>query len=72
MQTKDFPGIEPLGRAARRGRPAVRVAAVVLVTALLLGVIGSLAAGSGAQAGSAHGPLTAPQRWVLDRMPHTG
>jgi len=50
----------------------VRVAAVVLVTTILLGVIGSLAAGSGAKAGSEPGPLTAPQRWMIDRMHHTG
>jgi len=76
----------PTGRAARRGRLAMRVAAVVLVTTILLGVVASLAAGPDPlaagpdplaagpdrQAGSEHGRLTAPQRWVLDRMPRTG
>ena len=69
----------PTGRAARRGRLAMRVAAVVLVTTILLGVVASLAAGPDPlaagpdpKAGSEHGRLTAPQRWVLDRMPRTG
>jgi len=63
----------------------MRVAAVVLVTTILLGVIASfaagpdlLAAGPGPQAGpdpqagTEYGRLTAPQRWMLDRMPRTG
>ncbi len=84
MRTKDYPDDSPGAvarecegtakreRTTRLGRPAARVAAVVLVTTILLGVIGSLAAAAGAQAGSDHGPLMAPQRWVLDRMHHTG
>jgi len=57
----------------------MRVAAVVLVTTILLGVVASLAAGPDPlaagpdpKAGSEHGRLTAPQRWVLDRMLRTG
>jgi hypothetical protein len=82
MRTKDSPGDSPDAvprertaqreRTANHRRPATGVAAVVLVTTILLGVIGSLAAGAGAQAGSHHGPLMAPQRWVIDRMHHTG
>ncbi len=72
MHTMDSPGVGSPGHAARRGRPAISMAAMALATMILLAVIGSLAAASGAHAGAGTGPLTAPQRWMHDGMPRTG